>query len=88
LTLTLSTEGLNAMKYGGIGRNAQSSFLSWTDTFVADYSGNMLAPLWDGSIVGKLTQSLQPRRREYVFVAPLQSLMSVCLSVCIYIISP
>lgn len=51
--ITIGEERFAYMKSVGIGSDQYHSFLSWTDSFVADNSGNYLRPLWDGSVLGK-----------------------------------
>lgn len=51
--ITIGAERFAYMKSVGIGSDQYHSFLSWTDSFLADNSGNYLRPLWDGSVLGK-----------------------------------
>lgn len=40
------------MKYGQVGYNLESSWISWHDRFIADGSGVFMEPLWDASVSG------------------------------------
>jgi hypothetical protein len=51
LQVFLSLPTLNYMKDNGIGLNAETSLLAWSNTFVADYNGNWLQPQWDTSVL-------------------------------------
>jgi len=52
ITVTLSVDALNDMKFDRIGATVASSLLSWTDNFVSDNAGNYLAPYWDAQEFG------------------------------------
>lgn len=51
-TITFSHDFFNLLKYNHIAPNKQSSFLQYSDRVIADYAGNRLPPLWDGSVQG------------------------------------
>jgi hypothetical protein len=53
LTIHIGDATIAQMKVQGIGAAPYQSYLSWTDSFVADNAGNYLAPLWDGSVFGE-----------------------------------
>jgi len=57
LKISIGDNKFSYMKSVGIGSDQFHSFLSWTDTFVADNSGNFLRPLWDASVLGSCTFS-------------------------------
>jgi hypothetical protein len=40
------------LKYYGVGLTKETSLISWTDVFAADFAGNYISPLWDGSVLG------------------------------------
>lgn len=52
LTVHIGNKTIARMKAQNIGATEFQSFLSWTDSFVADNAGNYLGPLWDGSVFG------------------------------------
>ena len=53
LTLSIDDDTMAFMKFSGIGLDLLSSYLSWSDVFVSDSSGNYLAPFWDASVYGE-----------------------------------
>jgi len=61
MVITFSESILNYLKFYGIGYAPGYTFLSWSDTFVSDNSGNGLAPTWDSSVVG-----FRPREPDYL----------------------
>lgn len=52
MVVYLSFNTLNYMKTKRIGISSITSYLEWSDIFVADNSGNYLMPSWDASING------------------------------------
>jgi hypothetical protein len=52
LTVTISSDAFYFMKYHKIGYADLYTFLSWSDYFISDNSGNFLAPFWDASVFG------------------------------------
>lgn len=52
LTILLSDTTFYFLKYYGIGYDLGYIYLSWTDTFVSDNSGNYLSPSYDSSVFG------------------------------------
>jgi len=56
MVITFSENTLNYLKFYGIGYATGYSYLSWSDTFVSDNSGNGLAPSWDSSVVGTINK--------------------------------
>lgn len=61
MVISLSESTLNYLKLYGIGYATGYTYLSWSDTFVSDNSGNGLAPSWDSSVVG-----FHPRVPDYL----------------------
>jgi hypothetical protein len=51
MTVTIPFDAMLFMKRNGIGLTLASSLLSWTDVFAADFAGNYMNPLWDGSVL-------------------------------------
>lgn len=43
---------LTYMKFYSIGFNMRSTYLSWNHSFIQDYAGNEIVPVWDASVVG------------------------------------
>jgi hypothetical protein len=54
LVVNINTEISAYMYSNGIGKTAETSLVSWSDTFISDYSGNYLPPKFDGSVDGFL----------------------------------
>lgn len=52
LSIILQGAIINYMKLNRIGNTAGKSLLTWSGTFIQDFSGNHLLPVYDGSIVG------------------------------------
>jgi len=52
LSIIIGDDTLAYMKYYGIGSSITTSYLSWSDTFLSDTTGNYLSPFWDASIYG------------------------------------
>lgn len=53
LVITIAPATLNEMKYYQIGYYLTSSYLSWSDHFLTDTTGNDIIPAWDASIYRK-----------------------------------
>ena len=52
LNLFINNNGMNYLKFFGIGYNKDSSFLSWNDFFISDYANNFMLKNLDASILG------------------------------------
>jgi hypothetical protein len=52
LHIQLQGNIIDYMKLNQIGYDISTSLLTWSNTFLGDFSGNRLSPVWDGSILG------------------------------------
>lgn len=66
LTVKLTEDTVTFMKFYGIGRDFNSSYLSWSDVFVSDPAGNFLLPYWDRSVF--VTTEYSPRIPDTLIV--------------------
>jgi hypothetical protein len=53
LTVTIPVDPtLTFMKFQEIGYQYVSTYLTWNNSFIEDYGGNQVIPVWDASVVG------------------------------------
>lgn len=54
LIVYFDSNTINQMKWFEVGASAGQSFFSWGSNFVGDVFYNNIAPMWDGSVLGKI----------------------------------